>query len=279
MKLFYVWFVVKALLCGCQADHRQHNVDKVRPNYKITKAGKLPGVVNESSGLARAAGQSTFWTHNDSGGDPELYEIALDGTLVSTLALPQVPNVDWEDLAQSPEGTLYIGDTGNNSNTRRTLQIYAVDPATAATETISFRYAARDPAETGGGGPYFDSEALFYFNQKLYFFSKTKAKTTQYLKLYELPARAGEYVVSPIDSLLVQGQVTAADISPDGRTFALLTYGSVLLFGVNDGTINFREPRECIRLVKKQTEAIVFLNNTDLLVTNEQRQMFRLTRR
>ncbi|HEV7347445.1 hypothetical protein [Telluribacter sp.] len=275
MKIFYLWFLFKTMLCGCQPDRQQHSFDKVRPKYKITKTGTLPAVVRESSGLARVRGKSTFWTHNDSGGAAELYEIDQRGALVSTFQVPDVSNVDWEDLAQSPEGILYIADTGNNDNTRRSLRIYAVSTESTAIQTITFRYADH----THSDAQYFDSEALFYHNQKLYLFSKNRIKTEQYHKLYELPAQPGDYVVSATDSILIQGQVTGADISPDGRTFALLTYGKILLFGIRAGKIDFSQPQECIRFVKKQTEAILFLNNTDLLVTNEQRQLFRLTRR
>jgi hypothetical protein len=35
----------------------------------------------------------------------------------------------------------------------------------------------------------------------------------------------------------------------------------------------------CFKIVKKQVEAILFLNNKDMLITNEQGQIFRVTRR
>lgn len=281
MKVFYLWFLFKTMLCGCQAERQQHNnLAKVRARYKISKTGKLPAVAHESSGLARGQGRNTFWTHNDSGGESVLYEIDYKGALVSSLQVSDVPNRDWEDLAQSPEGVLYIADTGNNSNTRRSFQIYAVTPETSAVETITFRYADQDSLSSlTSGSQQYDCEAMFYHDQKLYLFSKNRIKTDHPVKLYEIPARAGDYVATPIDSIYIQGQVTGADISPDGKTFALLTYGKILLFGVESGRISFSQPQGCLRLVRKQTEGIMFLNNTDMLVTNEQRQVFTLMRR
>ena len=39
----------------------------------------------------------------------------------------QVLNVDWEDIALSDQGILYIGDIGNNFNWRKDLGIYRID--------------------------------------------------------------------------------------------------------------------------------------------------------
>lgn len=94
-----------------------------------------------------------------------------------------------------------------------------------------------------------------------------------------MPSEQGNYTISPIDSIRIKTQVTSADISPDGKTFALLTYGKILLFGIEEGKINFKRPLGCFRIVRKQTEALIFLNNSDMLVTNEQKQIFRFTYR
>src|SRR5690606_35587416 len=129
-KLIYVWFALKIALCGCQSDKKKNGFDKARSAYKVSKIGRLPSIANESSGLARHEANQSLWTHNDSGGKPELYEMDFSGKLLSTLKVPQATNVDWEDLAQGPDGTLFIGDMGNNSNQRQDLTIYAVSPET-----------------------------------------------------------------------------------------------------------------------------------------------------
>ncbi|GAB2763317.1 hypothetical protein GCM10027275_00390 [Rhabdobacter roseus] len=237
-------------------------------------------MVGESSGLARSSREGAFWTHNDSGGLPELYELDSRGTLLRTLPVPNAQNVDWEDLAQSPDGRLYIGDMGNNANQRRSLTIYTYSPEQQATEAVmTYRYADQTQFPPPPDQQHFDCEALFYFQQNLYLFTKTRSKSNPLVKTYTLPARPGEYALLPTDSLYLKAQVTGADISPDGSTFALLTYGKILLFEIQDQAINFKKPLGCIRFFKKQTEGIVFLNNKDLLVTNEQGQFFKLVRR
>ena len=61
------------------------------------------------------------------------------------------------------------------------------------------------------------------------------------------------------------------------KTFALLTYGKVLLFETAGDNIDFSKPKGCFRFSRKQTEAVEFLNNTDMLITNEQGGFYRTT--
>lgn len=278
-KLIYVWFALKIALCGCQSDKKKNGFDKTRSAYKVSKIGRLPSIADESSGLARHEENQSLWTHNDSGGKPELYEMDFSGKLLSTRKVPQATNVDWEDLAQSPDGTLFIGDMGNNSNKRQDLTIYALPPETNTPQAIKFRYAdqlAFPPSEESRN---FDCEAFFYYNDTLYLFSKNRSKTDRLVKLYNLPAQPGDYTLAPLDSIFIKTQVTSADVNPSGTTFALLTYGKILFFGIEKGTIDFSHPKECVKIGKLQEEALVFVNDTDLVMTNEQGSLFSIKRR
>jgi hypothetical protein len=278
-KLVYLWFAMKTVLCNCQSDHRINHFDKVRSHYKISKIGKLSTVVSESSGLARATRPNTYLTHNDSGGKPELYEIDSTGKLLASTVIENAGNTDWEDLAQDELGNIYIGDIGNNGNTRRSLDIYKLPPGKSAAKKISFSYTDQKQFPPAPENMNFDCEAFFYSNKNLYLFSKNRSKSNHQVRLYEVPSTPGQYAVSPLDSIIIKTQVTSADISPDGKTFALLTYGKILLFEINQNGINFKNPKGCFRFVKKQAEALIFINNTDMLVTNEQGDLFRIARR
>jgi len=277
-KLLYLLFAVKTVFCSCNPDKRTNGFEKVRSHYKINKIGKLPAVADESSGIARTQ-KNSFWTHNDSGGKPELYEIDSTGTLLSTKVIPNAQNLDWEDLAQDEDGTIFIGDFGNNGNSRRSLTVYKVPPGYAATEEITFNYADQKDFPPPPDQLNFDCEAFFYNKKNLFLFSKNRSQKNHFVKLYQLSAEKGNYSIAPVDSISIKTQVTSADISPDGKTFALLTYGKILLFGIDNGNINFKKPLGCFKFVKKQAEALIFVNNTDMIVTNEQRQIFRITYR
>lgn len=278
-KLIYLWFAVKTAFCTCHSDRKINGFEKIKPHYKISKTGTLPDTANESSGLVKGNNSNSFWTHNDSGGKPELYEIDSTGKLLSVKKVSNAKNTDWEDLTSDENGTIYIGDFGNNSNTRRSLDIYKVPADKSGPEKITFSYADQKEFPPPADKLNYDCEAFFYSKNNLYLFSKNRSTTNQYVKLYQMPSKTANYVISPIDSIRIKTQVTSADISPDGKIFALLTYGKILLFRIEEGKINFRHPLGCFRIVRKQTEALIFLNNSDMLITNEQKQIFRFTYR
>ncbi len=200
------------------------------------------------------------------------------------MVVPEASNQDWEDLARGPKGVLFVGDMGNNGNARRDLTIYKVSPAREAakapkTEKIQFYYPDQKDFPPAVDDLNFDCEAFFFANDSLYFFTKNRSRTKLFVKLYSISAAPGLHKANLIDSLPSNTQITAADISPDGKTFALLSYGKILLFAIDQGIINFAQPKGCFRFFHKQSEALAFVNNSDILVTNEQGQIFKIFQR
>ncbi|MEL6590047.1 MAG: T9SS C-terminal target domain-containing protein, partial [Bacteroidota bacterium] len=85
----------------------------------------IPSSVDETSGLA-VNGPNKIWTHNDSGGQNELYELDTLGNLNRILTILNANLVDWEELAKDDVGNFYIGDFGNNGNARTNQKIYII---------------------------------------------------------------------------------------------------------------------------------------------------------
>lgn len=223
--------------------------------------------------MAFTTGKDTYLTINDSEGGPDLFEINLKGELLRVINLPDLVNNDWEDLSSASDGTLFIGDVGNNGNGRDSVQIYVLNPKSEPVGTIKFAYSISEGNSTGRE----NCEAFFYHDESLYLFSKADNINGGIARLYRLPARPGNYVAELIDEIAIKGQVTSADISPNGDTFVLLTYGKLLFFDIKHGKIDFKSPATCLKLVRKQTEAVMFLNKHDLLITNEQRDIFKVS--
>ena len=99
------------------------------------------------------------------------------------------------------------------------------------------------------------------------------------VKMYAVPDAAGSYEASPQDSVYSHAMVTGADVSPDGKTLALLTYGKVLLFDIAQG-MNLEYPTHCLKIARAQTEAIVFVNNTDFVISNERKgKLWKVTKK
>lgn len=271
---------VKTIFSSCSYDQGASGIEKVGSQYKINKIGKLPSIVSESSGISLASDSISYWTHNDSGGGPTLYHISAKGLLIGTKHFPEFQNKDWEDLAAAPDGRVFIGDMGNNGNSRKDLSIYIlnnINVDSTTTDKLTFSYPDQKHFPPPPNDQNYDCEAFFFFNEQLYLFSKNRSKTKKYTKLYTLKAEKGEQVAVLKDSLKLDVQVTSADISPDGKTFVILTYGKILFFKVENKSVNFDKPIGCMKFVRKQSEAISFINNHDLVVTNEQGALFKVT--
>ncbi|GJM59577.1 hypothetical protein PEDI_01290 [Persicobacter diffluens] len=279
-NLLSLWMALKSIVISCPFPTEK--CDSC-PNklYEVNMIGRLPEEVKESSGLA--AHNDLFFTHDDSGGKPVLFAFKNDEVdLMGQVNFPEeVKNVDWEDLAQDEDGHIFMGDFGNNNNNRKDLKIYRYHIFSGEVETISFSY--EDQLEfppKKNKNKRFDCEAMLWARGKLYLFAKIRGG--KQVKVYQLPDQAGEYVAREVFAFKMREQITAADISPEKGQVALLSYGKVLLYYADfDQEDNLRMvPFYCKRFVNSgQSEAILYLNEEELLITNEKGKVFLMNRR
>ncbi len=200
----------------------------------LTKETPLPPPVGESSGLAASRKhRGVFWTHNDSGGDPDVYGVSLAGELVGSVRVKGAENGDWEDMAIGPcpggGDCLYLADTGNNGN-RREISIYRVpepEPGDRGTKDAK-RFRARFPK----GSP--DAEAIFVLpDGSVYLVTKGNQDP---IELYRWPLRdKGEAELQLLHRLAphpeqLGDRVTGASASPDGQWVAIRTYSTLALY-------------------------------------------------
>ncbi len=184
----------------------------------------LPDVLREVSGLYRRSADSLWW-HNDSGDQPRLVLTNAKGNLLEEIRLP-VKNIDWEDITADHQGNIYIGDFGNNANARRNLRIYIYQPAWGSLDSILFQYPDQQAFPPHPEQSNFDMEGFLWHRDSLHLFSKNRLLRGNYFtKHYKLPAQPGTYIATLTDSICLKKRVvTAAAISPDGKTVALLSY-------------------------------------------------------
>ena len=279
-RLFSIVVFFHALLAGCgpPRDKRGEAINAT-DQYEVTLLGKISRQeMDESSGLAPTdSAASAFWTHGDGGAPAVLYRVSRQGELLGTLPVPGTRNRDWESLAHDGRGRLYIGDCGNNGNDRRNLAIFRFDPAqpTRGVDTIRFRYPDQHEFPPHKAHRNFDCEATYFDRDSLFLFTKNRSKGGLWTKLYVLPARPGTYVATLRDSLELETWVTDASISPDGRTVALLGYGFIYLFeGAPSQPVFDRKRLRVAVKASGQAEAITFVNNTDLVFSNENGKLF-----
>jgi Tol biopolymer transport system component len=258
--------------------------------------------IDEMSGIVRSGKfRDLYWVHNDSGDQPRFFAIRPDGKVVTPpsgeagyegVRVEDARNFDWEDIARDRD-TLYLSDMGNNGNARRDLGIYAVkEPDPTKTTSVKpkafypIAYPDQKDFPPSGFRP-FDCEAIFALRGKVYFVTKDRLNSlipATSASLYRLDTRHTDRknVLTKLDSHAnLGGWVTAADVSPDGKTVAVLTQApeqSIWLFDARakgDKFLTQGKPRRITFSGGKQCEAIAFADNGTLLVTNEQRDIYR----
>ncbi len=305
-------FVVATLLMGGVGWAVQTRAT-VAPLVPVAQVKHPP--IDEMSGIIKSRRYAnTYWVHNDSGDVPRLFAIRADGSLIvpawrsgsffgdtpvdGKQAYPGVgvslaANYDWEDIAIDDD-TLYVGDVGNNGNARRDLGVYVIpEPNPAAVDgTRILKWlpvAYPDQKEYPPSDWRYDCEALFVVRHKLYFLTKWRKGSSigepgVGASLYRLDTQQTDRtnVLKLVESQPdLGGWVTAASVSPDGKTLAVLCQApeqSVWLFDISGGGDRFlsRPARRLVFTGAKQCEAICFEGPDTLLVTNEQRDLFRL---
>lgn len=239
---------------------------------------QLPAVITESSGLTIPT-ENRFFSHNDSGSEPVLFQFDSTGSLLKSDTIPWALNTDWEDLAfDRNTGVHYIGDFGNNGNNRTDLRIYKLRMIDSVNwqnlGTISYTYPDQTSFPASAN---FDMEGFIFFQDSLYLFSKNKFPGGNgFSKIYALPADTGHYVARLIDSIYTATPITAADISPDGKTLALLSYTKLILFHQFDGVDFLSGSRHDVGIPLSQTEAVAFAPDGALYFTNEAGYLFAL---
>jgi hypothetical protein len=191
----------------------------------------------ELSGLVLSRSQPrVLWTHNDSGDRPRVLAVTRTGALLADVAVSGATSVDWEDIAIGPApgggDALYVADIGDNQAARPDIAVYRVPepdltggaPATSAPAArLALRYpdGARD-AEALLVDP--SSGALVIVTKSfggeagVYVAGRPSTSATTVMR------RRARLALGPGEA------VTAGDVSADGRTIVLRSYGRAFVW-------------------------------------------------
>lgn len=240
---------------------------------------ELPKVLKEVSGTEIVPKSDLIWMINDGGNKSKLFGLNYNGEIIKEINI-KAKNQDWEDLTSNKNGTIYIGDFGNNNNSRKNLSIIIVehnelDEKNAEVDKIEFEYPNQYKFPPKKKNLYFDTEAFFYFKEYLYILTKSRVKGN-YGKttLYKIPSKKGKYIAEIIDEFEsckdVECWITSADISPNGKKVVLLSQKNVLVFSDfnNDKFLSGKVKKIDLRY-RSQKESITFKDNNTLLITDE----------
>lgn len=265
------------LLCPCLPVHAGERWAEAELAGLVTDAR-----LDEISGLAVSHRHpGVLWTHNDSGDGAMLHAMSERGAHLATIGIEGVRNIDWEDLAgfeRDGRHYLLIADTGDNGGIRQTLWLHLVEEPTAVRDqrvrplrSIQFRWP---------DGPR-DCEAVAVDARRGEILLISKKRTPPELFRLPLDAEAGRVHVAELIGRLAgiaqptpedlqrnpvfgryRAQITAADISADGRRLAVLNYRTAYVYlrqGDEDWARTVaREPVEVPYPWLPQAEAIGF---------------------
>ncbi len=212
-------FIGTLLICATIINYGQ--------TYKGRTITTLEKSLAESSGLLFVEGR--LITFNDSGGEPELYEIdTLDGSIKRTVSIKNATNKDWEAITNDDQH-IYIGDIGNNSGTRKDLTIYKIrtkdflSEKSVKSEVITYSYKSQTSFKSEPHHTLYDAEAMVFMNDSLVLFNKNWRSDT--CLVYKLPIFPGDYELTSHESLVLPGKVTDAFFVPNKNQLFMVGYG------------------------------------------------------
>jgi hypothetical protein len=241
--------------------------------------------MKETSGLIYY--KSNLWTLNDSGNQPEIYQIdKATGSVSQKVILQNGTNQDWEDITQD-ENYIYIGDFGNNHGNRNDLKIYKIKKdeisdnkkSEVKAEIIGFSYTDQLSFEESNHNHNFDCEAVISFGDSLIIFSKDwlDGKT----RMYKMPKAPGQYKLNAWDTFDADGLVAGADYNCSTGTLVLIGYKNhkpFIFYFSNFNGLNFKGGKvyrfNLNRMKDSQTEGIAWLNDEAVVFSTEQTKTY-----
>ena len=242
-----------------------------------------PSLVTECSGLVQSLRYGgVFWALGDGGSGAAIVPVTADGKLArgwsGPVAVVGCNNYDWEDLALDDRGNLIIADVGNNSGRRKQLMLhFTPEPRPGVSSVRPARTLRVHYADQKEPSPDYDCEAVFSAGGHIYFLTKHRSDSRTRLYRLEGESASRSNPLRLVDSFDIGGMVTAADVSPDGKKVAVLTYTALWVFDYDraSGSI-FRRGIRKTPIFAWQAEAVAWDGNETLVIGNEQGQLFRV---
>lgn len=267
IRFSYLIFLA-AISVNCQKDKKSN----------LLNIHTFPKTLHEISGITMLS-NNRLYAINDSGNENILFCLNAKGEVLQKIKIPETKNIDWEDLAYDQEDNIYIGDFGNNSNSRKDLCIYKISGILSNSISVSkieFAYEDQKEFPPKKKELNFDVEALIYLENSLYLFTKNRIKKAKGItKLYKIPTTSGQHIAKLIGEYKICKNnsdcfITGAAINKKNDKIVLLTHDKVFLLrdfkGDNLWTGNIQK----IKLHhNSQKEGICFKNDSTLFIADE----------
>lgn len=250
---------------------------------QLTLIDRLPKKLKEVSGIQKAKSKGLIWMINDSGNKNRIYGVNKRGNIKEEIKVKRSKNVDWEDLTKDDKGNLYIGDFGNNENTREDLTIYKISKPDKIKEgetkasKITFNFPEQTEFPPKNNALFYDVEAFIFLNDYFYLFTRNRSDEFDGTTfLYKIPAKKGKHNAQLITSYktcddAVHCVITAADISPDKSKIVLLGHDRIWVLSGFEGDNFYSGNVQTILLGhSSQKESVCFADENTLYIADEE---------
>jgi len=251
---------------------------------KLELIADLPSKLHEVSGIERLPNQESIWAINDSRNPPEVYRYNLETNKTEqTIRLKGYTNIDWEDLTMDAQGTLYVGDFGNNFSNREDLTIYhlknpeQIDKRRYEPEVTRFQFEDQKkfPPKSKKDRIY-DVESFIVLGDHFYLFTRHRdAAFDGETRVYQVPLTIGDVTAKLIGTFSTCNdekdcQITSAAVHVPTGKIALLSHNKVWIFSDYEGNSFLEGSVEKIKLHhNSQKESICFKNENELYIADE----------
>jgi len=231
----------------------------------------LDARIDECSGLAASAkNPGVLWVHNDSGDGPRLFAVQEDGSLRGVYELEGAVAVDWEDMAGGPcaapaaSHCLYVGDIGDNAESRTSVQVYRVEepavPPAGSPEETTLHDVERFDCRYPDGAHNAETLLVDPVTGIPYIVTKSPLAETGVYRFPGVPAAGGTVVLDKVTTLDGRSFLTGGDQAADGSRVVLRDYVAAydypLAGGLSFEQIFFQTPCLVPLALEPQGEAL-----------------------
>lgn len=221
--------------------------------------------LEEMSGMAVSRKHPNIWyTHTDSGGEPIVYFLDMEGDLLGEITLKGIKNRDWEDMAIGPgpegENYIYVAEIGDNLAVHSEIMVYRFVEPEKLNEKIEVEPEVAKLVYPGGAR---DSESLIVdpVDGRIYLVSKRDKKNTLYSFSQEAFKKEGVTQLEEHHQFSFSSS-TAADISADGSQVLIKNYFAIYHWTREKGQMLVEAlkaaPKQLSYVPEPQGEAIAF---------------------
>ena len=241
------------------------------PTEPVERAKLKDNSIGELSGLAASRRYpGLLWCHNDSGDTARIFAINERGETVATVDFDGMEARDWEDMTVAG-GWIYVGEIGDNFAVNEDIRVYRTREPDLKPDKLNQDIRIKKWEEMTLNYPdgARDAEALAATpDGRLLIVSKNKKGSD----FYQLQRPWSDGQVATLEKIFDNVQigetgwltklVTGADLAPDGRELAIVTYAQTFQFDLtspyNFASLQIKAPRVRDLPPLKQCESVCY---------------------